>query len=304
MSIPKYFEMYRAFLECIKDRKVHTMKEAKAALVDAFNLSEDDMNQMLPSGKQRVFDNRIGWCRTYLKKAELITTPAKSQFVITERGLKVLSKYEVINDNTLMQFSEFVKFKKGEDSTQVVEKNSVDTIQEDNTPQEILERSYKELNNELANELLSEILDMDPYKFEMLVVDLLIKMGYGKLQYDSRATKKSGDEGIDGIVTADKLGFDSIYIQVKRFRDGSIGRPEIQKFVGALAGQGAQKGIFITTSRFTKDAEEFTEKNLSYKIVLVDGRRLSELMIEYELGVSTEYIYKIKKIDTDYFSED
>lgn len=304
MAIPKYFEMYRAFLECIKDGKVHTMKEAKAALIDAFNLSEDDINQMLPSGKQRVFDNRIGWCRTYLKKAELITTPAKSQFVITERGLKILAKYEVINDNTLMQFSEFVKFKKGEDSTPLIEKNSVDTIQEDSTPQEILERSYKELNNELANELLSEILDMDPYKFEILVVDLLIKMGYGKLQYDSRATKKSGDEGIDGIVTADKLGFDSIYIQVKRFRDGSIGRPEIQKFVGALAGQGAQKGIFITTSRFTKDAEEFTEKNLSYNIVLVDGRRLSELMIEYELGVSTEYIYKIKKIDTDYFSED
>ena len=304
MAIPKYSEMYRVFLECLKDRKIHTIKEIKSEVIDAFHLSEDDVAEMLPSGKQRVFDNRIGWCRTYLKKANLITSPARAQFLITASGLNLLSQDIVINDDTLMQFPEFVKFKEGEDAVTKTENVAVEVKQEESTPQEILEQSYKELNDALANELLSEILDMDPYKFEGLVVDLLIKMGYGKLQYDSRTTKKSGDEGIDGIVTADKLGFDSIYIQAKRFKDGSIGRPEIQKFVGALAGQGAQKGIFITTSRFTKDAEEFADKNLSYKIVLIDGKRLSELMIEYELGVSTEYVYKVKRIDSDYFSED
>ena len=129
-------------------------------------------------------------------------------------------------------------------------------------------------------------------------------MGYGRLQYGSQATKKSGDEGIDGIVTADKLGFDSIYIQAKRFKDNTVGRPDIQKFVGALAGQGAQKGIFITTSSYTKEAIEFVEKNLNYKIVLIDGTRLAELMIEYELGVSTQYTYHVKQIDSDYFLED
>lgn len=304
MAIPKYFEMYRTFLECLKDGKVHTTKEMKNAVISAFNLSEDDVTEMLPSGRQRVFENRIGWCRTYLKKADLIISPARGQFVIMERGLQVLSQEGEINDNTLMQFPQFVKFKKGEYVQVDLNETPEEKLKEESTPQEVLESSYEELNNALVNELLSEILEMDPYKFEKLVVDLLVRMGYGKLQYDSKVTKKSGDEGIDGVVTADKLGFDSIYVQAKRFKDGTVGRPEIQKFVGALAGQGAQKGIFITTSRFSEKAEEFVNKNLNYKIVLIDGKRLSELMIEYELGVSAEYVYKVKKLDSDYFSEE
>lgn len=301
MAIPKYNEMYNAFLECLKDKNIHTLKEIKQILIDVFKLSEEDLNQMLPSGRQRVFDNRLGWCRAYLKKANLITSPKKAQVRITERGMTLLlSNVEITND-VLMQYPEFVQFKTGNN---VVIDTNLDTQQETSTPQEILEHAYEELNDELSNDLLSEILAMDPYKFESLVVDLLIKMGYGKLQYDSKVTKKSGDEGIDGIVTADKLGFDSIYIQAKRYKDNSIGRPEIQKFVGALAGQGAQKGIFITTSNFTKEAIEFANKNLSYKIVLINGKRLADLMIEYELGVSTQYVYKIKRIDSDYFIED
>lgn len=300
MAVPKYFEMYNIFLECLKDKDVHTLKEIKQVVINAFELNENDLNQMLPSGRQRVFDNRLGWCRAYLKKANLIKSPKRAQFHITDRGMKLLSRDIKITDDVLMQYPEFVQFKTG---NIIIDKN-FDIKQEKSTPQEVLEHAYEELNNTLSNDLLSEILDMDPYKFENLVVDLLIKMGYGKLQYNSKTTKKSGDEGIDGIVTADKLGFDSIYIQAKRFKDASIGRPEIQKFVGALAGQGAQKGIFITTSDFTKEAIEFANKNFSYKIVLINGKKLSDLMIEYELGVSTQYVYKIKRIDSDYFLDD
>ena len=304
MAIPKYYEMYRAFLECLQDGNIHTIKETKLYVINSFSLSDEDLAEMLPSGKQRVFDNRIGWCRTYLKKASLIISPARAQFVITEAGKRLVEQPSEINDDTLMQFPDFVKFKKGEIEDTGEPASEQSNVQEDETPQEILDRAHKELNNALANELLSEVLEMDPYRFESLVVDLLVKMGYGKMQYDTGATKKSGDEGIDGVVTADKLGFDSIYILAKRFKDGPIGRPDIQKFVGALAGQGAQKGIFITTSRFTKEAEEFVSKNLNYKIVLIDGKRLADLLIEYELGVSTEYVYKVKKIDSDYFTEE
>lgn len=304
MAVPKYYEMYRAFLESLADRQIHGVKEIKHKVINVFGLSEADVAEMLPSGKQRLFDNRIGWCRTYLKKANLITSPARAQFLITERGLNLLSQNIPINNDTLMQFPEFVNFTRGESTAASQRSISVEEKNDECTPQEILEQSFKELNDALANELLAEILNMDPYKFEKLVVDLLIKMGYGKLQYDSKVTRKSADEGIDGIVTADKLGFDSIYIQAKRYKDTSIGRPEIQKFVGALAGQGAQKGIFLTTSRFTKEAEEFAEKNLSYKIVLINGQRLSDLMIEYGLGVSEEFVYRVKKIDSDYFAED
>lgn len=300
MAVPKYYEMYNIFLECLKDKEVHSLKEIKQIAIEKLDLSEEDLNQMLPSGRQRLFDNRLGWCRAYLKKANLIISPKKAQFQITDRGMELLLQNSKITDETLMKYPEFVLFKTG---NRILE-DKLNIEHEESTPQEILEKSYQELNDALANDLLNEILEMDPYKFESLVVDLLIKMGYGKLQFNSKVTKKSNDEGIDGIVTADKLGFDSIYIQAKRYKNNSIGRPEIQKFVGALAGQGAQKGIFITTSNFTKEAIEFTEKTLSYKIVLIDGHKLSDLMIEYDLGVSVEYTYKVKRVDSDYFSED
>ena len=163
---------------------------------------------------------------------------------------------------------------------------------------------YQKINQSLANEVLAEVCEMDLYKFETLIVDLFAKMGYGKLQYESHVTRKPGDDGIDGIVTADKLGFDSIYIQAKSYNDTSVGRLDIQKFVGALAVQGAQKGIFITRSIYTKEAIAFVERNLNYKIVLIDGNRLADLMIEYELGVLTQYIYQVKQIERDYFSEE
>ena len=301
MAIPKYYEMYKSFLKVLLDGKIHSSKEEKQQIIDDFQLTEKETAELLPSGRQAIFDNRVGWCRTYLKKAGLIISPTRGQYKITDAGIKVYNENDVIDDNVLRQFQTFVDFVDGS----MQENHTKEIVAScDETPQETFDRVYREWNKSLANELLTEIVEMNPYRFETLVVELLIKMGYGRLQYESHVTRKSGDEGIDGIVTADKLGFDSIYIQAKRFKENPVGRPDIQKFVGALAGQGAQKGILITTATFNKEAIAFVERNLNYKIVLIDGNRLAELMIEYELGVSTQYTYQMKKIDSDYFSEE
>ena len=301
MAIPKYYEMYKSFLTVLLDGKVHTIKEEKQQVIKDFRLSENEIAELLPSGKQTVFDNRIGWCRTYLKKAGLIVSPCRGQYQITDAGHRTYLENNIIDDTVLKQFPSFVEFAFGDRKEYQKENDAPVT---DETPQETMDRVYKELNQSLANDLLTEISEMNPYRFEVLVVELLVKMGYGRLQYENRVTRKSGDEGIDGIVTADKLGCDSIYIQAKRFKDNSVGRPDIQKFVGALAGQGAQKGIFITSSTFTKEAVAFVGRNLNYKIVLIDGMKLAELMIEYELGVSRQYTYEVKRLDSDYFSEE
>lgn len=314
MPLPKHFEIYRVFLQSLSDGELHYIKDCYPAVIQAFSVTPEERNQLLPSGNRRIFEDRVSWCRTYLKKAGLVDSPMKGRIRITPRGLQVLVQYPEITDQVLLQFPEFAEFKLGkrhEKETVIPDpkqkeksKPKSKTKLEKDTPRATLEESYRELNQSLADDLLVRILEVDPYAFEQLVVDLLIQMGYGKLQYHSRVTPKSGDEGIDGIVSADKLGFDSIYIQAKKYASGTVGRPEIQKFVGALAGQGAQKGIFITTSQFSKEAVEYAEKNLNYKLVLVDGNRLAELMIEYELGVSVESVYKVKRIDSDYFSQD
>lgn len=297
MPIPKYNEMYRSFLSVLTDENVHSLKEIKNKVIMDFNLSESDLSERFATGNQSVFENRIGWCRTYLKKASLIESPTRAQFIITDNGKALYDSEEIIDNAALHKYPSFVEFVDGN----LLKKDQIPSEEIQETPQETLDRVCKEMNDALGEELLSEILKMDPFRFEQLVVDLLIKMGYGKLQYNSFATKKTGDEGIDGIVTADKLGFDSVYIQAKRFSSGVIGRPEIQKFVGALAGQGAQKGLFITSSKFSKEAEQFAEKNLNFKIILVDGIQLTRLMIEYGLGVTTESTYFVKRLDSDFF---
>ena len=306
MELPKYHQMYRAFLEVLMDGKIHSLKEVKKHVIKCFKLSDDQLAELLPSGRRTIFENRISWCRTYLSKAQLIDSPGKGQYKITKNGIRIYNENSAIDNKTLKQFPTFVEFISRNTSISDNQKQEENTeTNDDETPQETLERMYLKINQSLANDVLEEVCEMNPYKFESLVVDLLVKMGYGRLQYKSHVTRKSGDEGIDGVVTADKLGFDSIYIQAKRYnKDYSVGRPDIQKFVGALAGQGAQKGIFITTSTYTKDAITFAGKNLNYKLVLIDGNRLAELMLEYELGVSTQYTYQVKQIDRDYFSEE
>ena len=259
---------------------------------------------MLPSGQQTIVDNRIGWARTYLKKAGLITQPKRGLFQITERGQNVLRQNpEKIDLEFLTQFPEFQEFRAkrnksdGEPETQE-ELTPIDP----KNPIERLEDAYQEVINDISQELLDMVKNVSPAFFEKLVIDLLVKMGYGGSRKDAgQAVGRSGDEGIDGIIKEDRLGLDTIYIQAKRW-DSVVGRPEIMKFAGALQGQRAKKGIFITTSNFTKDALAYAS-NIDSKIILIDGESLTQLMIEHNVGISTASVYEIKKIDSDYFEE-
>ena len=297
MALPKYYEMYHSFLQSLSDGEEHPYSDVKKKVIEDFKLTDTELAELLPSGKQPVFSNRIGWCRTYLKKAGLIESPTKAHFMITKSGREVLKSGREITNETLREFPSFVKFidsdtKKIKDSSE--EKESLNN---DETPQETLERVYGELNNVLKDELLTRIHEKSPDFFEKMVVELMEKMGYGRGQI----TQKSRDEGIDGMVYQDKLGFDVIYIQAKRYDlEKTVGRPELQKFGGAIPEKNV-KGLFVTTGRFSQDAQKYANDR---HIILIDGQRLAELMIEHDFGVSTEYIYRIKRIDMDVFEED
>ena len=302
MSVPKYYQFFPSILDCLADGKEHNLKEV-ADCANKFNLSDEDKREALPSG-QPTYLNRVGWARTYLKKAGLIDRTSRSVYVITDLGEEAVKNGSSnVNLEYLCRFDSFNEFSNPKNTQS---DNCVGINKKEESPQEQLELSIREINSSLCDSLMSELLKMSPYDFENLIVRLLIKMGYGTLKQNEMAvTPKSGDEGIDGIVSADKFGFDSIYIQAKKWRsDSTVGRPEIQKFLGALAGQGATKGIFITTAHFSKEAIAFAEKQLHQKIVLVDGNQLTELMIEYNLGVSVVETYVVKRVDYDFFNDE
>lgn len=289
--------------------EIKHVSEIRKFALDYLNVSEEDRKAMLPSNTQRLVDNRVNWSITYLRKANLIERVARGKYKITNTGLQVLhEKKDHVELKDLYQFDSFRQFINTDTMSEEKKDLSKPSVLEDlqeGTPQDNLNASMEQINKELSANLLSEIMERSPAFFEKMVVQLLLKMGYGSALEDGFVTGCSGDEGIDGIIREDKLGFSSIYIQAKRWaEDKAIGRPEIQKFVGALAGQGAQKGLFITTGTFTKEARSYVEKQLSTKVVLVDGEKLTKLMIEYNLGVSVETVYTIKKIDTDFFSEE
>ena len=308
MSVPKYNEMYQELLEVLSDGYSYKIGEIRAQIARRLNLSDTDLKEMIPSGKQPLFNNRINWTCTYLKQAHLIENVSRGIYRITELGKKVIEEAPPQIDNDfLLQFESFrnyISSDKIADSDYVNQAINVDRIQ-NQTPQDIFEDAYNKINNALAEDILTEIMKQSPVFFEYLVVKLLTKMGYGGSIKDSgTVTQRSGDEGIDGIIREDKLGFNMIYIQAKRWdRHTTVGRPEIQKFVGALAGQGAGKGLFITTAQFTKEAKEYASKQHTTKVVLVDGNTLAKLMIEYNVGVSVEATYDIKKIDSDFFDD-
>jgi restriction system protein len=302
--IPDYQSIMLPLLEFISDGKEYKMRNVTDELAIKFGVTEEEQKELLPSGVAPVFYNRTAWAKTYLKKAGLIDSPKQGIVVISKRGLDVLKKKpSSINVQFLKQFSEFVEFQtsKREDEieTETSEEQSIQT------PEESLETAYQKIRKSLASELINKVVELSPAFFEKLVVELLVKMGYGgSLKDAGKAMGKSGDEGIDGTIKEDKLGLDIIYIQAKRWKPGNVvGRPELQKFVGALAGQGAKKGIFITTSNFTKEAIEYTPRNET-KIVLIDGHQLAQLMIDYNLGCTSQQTYEVKKIDSDYFGEE
>lgn len=303
MAIPDYQSFMLPLLNYAADNQEHSLNEAIDELSQQFKITEEERKLLLPSGTQYIIDNRIGWAKTYLKKAGLLESTRRGFFKITQRGLDFLkSNPKEINVNILMQFDEFKDFRKKKNKD---EDDKDEQYEESSTytPQEALEYGIAKINETLADDLIKKIKECNPSFFEKLVIDLLVKMGYGgSKQEAAQVIGKSGDEGIDGIIKEDKLGLDVIYVQAKRW-DNCIGRPEIQKFVGALAGQKANKGIFITTSYFSKEAEDYA-KSVSTKLILIDGKKLTELMIEYNVGVSILETIEIKKIDSDYFDEE
>lgn len=302
MSVPDFQSFMLPILSLFKDRKNHNIKECKEVAINEFELSEEDIKALVPSGKQTLIENRVYWSLTYLKKSLLIESISRGEYQITDRGFKLLETEPVkIDKKLLSQYKEYRIFSNQEEKENDVKDNNV--VEEDNynTPEENIDRVYRKINDQLAEDLLEVILSKDGYYFERLVMDVLVKMGYGNFREDAKeVTKKSNDGGIDGIINQDKLGLDKIYVQAKKWKDGVVGRPELQKFVGALSERQATKGIFITTSDFTKDAKEYVEK-VSQNIVLINGTTLAKLMIECNVGVQVSYTYEIKKIDNDYF---
>ncbi|HBG47299.1 MAG TPA: restriction endonuclease [Deltaproteobacteria bacterium] len=303
MAIPDFQSIMLPFLMYAGDKNEHTINEAREHLAAQFHLSEMELNELLPSGQQGVFANRVGWARSYLKKAGLIEYTKRGYCKITDRGLKVLSQNPTyINVKFLKQFPDF--FESGYFAVKKIKENTDTGIEtEEQTPEEIFEYSYQKIRQDLASDLLTRIKSSSPGFFERIVVELLVKMGYGGSRKDAgSAVGKSGDGGIDGIIKEDKLGLDAIYLQAKRW-DSTVGRPEIQKFAGALQGFRAKKGVFITTSNFSKEAEDYASR-IENKIVLIDGETLAQHMIDYDVGVSRIASYEVKKIDSDYFSEE
>lgn len=300
MAIPDYQTCMLPLLRFYSDGQEHNFREAVEALAKDFKLSDIEKREMLPSGQQEIFNNRIGWARTYLKKAGLIDSPKRGLNKITARGLEVLKQNPPkIDVHFLSQFKEFQEFRalrrnKGNEQSEP-EMN-------DKTPEEFLESAYQSIRNDLALDLLQLLKTCSPSFFERLVVEVIVKMGYGGTRQDAgKAIGRSGDGGIDGIIKEDKLGLDAIYIQAKRW-ENTVGRPDIQKFVGALTGLRARKGLFITTSNFSSEAEDYVSR-IDARVVLINGKTLAQLMIEHNVGVSTVNIYEVKKVDSDYFLE-
>lgn len=287
----------------VSDGKDHSMSEAREFLANKCSLTEIELKEMLPSGRQTTFANRVAWAKVYLSQAGLLESPKRGVFKISDNGRSILSKLpDKITVKWLEQFPEFREFRYEKKGNRDV-KNKIEDEEQAGTPEETLDQAAEKLRFEVARQLIKQIKQNSPSFFEKLVVDLLVKMGYGGSIKDAgKAIGQSGDEGIDGIIKEDNLGLDLIYIQAKRW-EAPVGRPELQKFVGALQGKRARKGVFITTSLFTSQSIDYI-KQVDPSIVLIDGEMLVELMIDYNLGVSVESTIEIKKIDSDYFIED
>lgn len=301
MPVPKYHEMMLPLLQEIADGKTHSMTDLAESLAVRFGLTPEDRKILLPTGGQYRFENRLGWARTYLKKAVLLESPDRGFVRITSRGTEYLAKKpKAITPKDLMAFEEYRQFKSPTAETNDLESNSTDT---DETPQEVIERNLSVLRSNLASEILERVKKASPQFFEKLVVDLLVAMGYGGSRKDAgTAIGRSNDGGIDGIIKQDSLGLDVVYIQAKRW-ESNVGSPEVRTFVGSLAGVKAQRGVIMTTSSFSKEAEKYVEK-IGERVILVDGSQLANLMIEHGVGVSTIQTLSIKKLDNDFFIED
>lgn len=302
MAVPKFFEFFGAFLRAVQDGELHTAKEVRIKVANDLQLSAADLSELIPSGRQTTYVNRINWARTYLNKAGLIETPMRGRYRITDEGKKALASGEKIDLKYLEKNEDFKAFHSAatEGNQEVIEETN------DESPMEVLDLAFKQVNETLASELMDEVMKLTPSEFEKLVVKLLLQMGYGSgIDGAGMVTQQSNDGGIDGIIKEDQLGFSNIYIQAKQWAvDQTVGKPEIQKFVGALTGQQAQKGLFITTAKFSSGALQYAGNLLGTKVVLVDGSALMRLMIKHNVGVSIEHVYEVKRLDSDFFADE
>ncbi|MGI0495226.1 restriction endonuclease [Alkalinema pantanalense CENA528] len=302
MAVPDYQSFLLPALSFLSDGLERSSREVYDAMALVFSLTDQDRKQLLPSGQQATYENRIGWALTYLNKAKLCDKPARGKFIITQRGQEVLqNKPTKIDNKFLLQFPEFQQFKQRTPKTQ---EDFEKSLEADNaqTPEEILQESYQALKSELKEEILQRLKGGSPAFFERVVVDLLVAMGYGGSRKEAgRAIGRTGDGGIDGIINEDPLGLDSIYIQAKRW-ENTVGRPVVQAFAGSLEGFRSRKGVMITTSEFSKEAKDYVTR-IEKKIILINGTMLADLMIENDVGVDEKERFVVKKIDNDYFEE-
>jgi len=302
MPIPDYQTLMLPILRLAADGQEHRFRDAVERLAIEFNLSDVERGELLPSGTAPLFDNRVGWARTYLKQAGLLRSARRGMFQITDLGKSLLAENPGYIDAALLdRYDDFRAFRtrrrdRAENETEIHESE----VTSDQTPEDALASAYQKLRKSLEADLIDQIKSASPSFFERLVIDLLVTMGYGGSRQDAgRAIGRSGDGGIDGIIKEDKLGLDVIYVQAKRW-ENTVGRPEIQKFAGALQGQRANKGVFITTSDFSREAKDYANV-INSKIILIDGESLAQLMVDHNVGVTPIGVYELKKVDTDYF---
>jgi len=301
MAVPDFQSLMLPLLRYAADGNEHSIAEARSHLAREFNLTAAEQEELLPTGRTSRYANRVSWAKTYLSQAGLLCVPRRGHFQITDLGRELLkSPPPRISIGFLEQYPEFVKFRSKRSDSDVHDGDR--PLPPEGTPEENLEAAHQSIRASLVSELLSRVKSCPPEFFERLVVDVLIAMGYGGTRSESgQAIGKSGDEGIDGIISEDRLGLDIVYLQAKRW-DGTVGRPEIQKFVGALHGRRAKKGVFITTGVFSSEAFAYVE-HIDPKVVLIDGHRLAEFMIDFGVGVTTTRTYHLKRIDMDFFEE-
>jgi restriction system protein len=305
MAVPEFQSFMLPMVQLASDGQPHSLAEARDLLARQFALSEDDLRELLPSGRQSRFSNRVAWAKAHLEHAGVLDSPKRGHFVITDRGRQLLAEgLSRIDMRVLDRFPEFREFRSGARTGGNGADAETTQATETDTPEERLEQAFQSIRAELAKELLDRVKAASPAFFEQLVVELLLKMGYGRSRQDAgRAIGASGDEGIDGLISEDRLGLDTIYIQAKKWQENPVGRPEIQKFVGALHGKRARKGVFITTATFTSEAVDYVSR-IDPRVVLIDGKQLAEYMLDYNLGVTVRATFDLKRIDSDFFLEE
>lgn len=304
MAVPDFQSLMLPMMRIASDGKEHSLSEARELLSGQFKLTDTDLEELLASGRQSKFSNRVAWAKSYLQQAGLLVSPRRGHFQISERGMDVLkSPPSRIDIEFLEQYPEFVAFRTPKEPIATTSESlPIQSEVETETPEEALEAAHVRMRAGLASELLTRVKAASSQFFERLVVELLLSMGYGGSRKDAgQAIGKSGDEGIDGVISEDRLGLDIVYLQAKKW-EGTVGRPEIQRFVGALHGKRAKKGVFITTGSFSAEAVAYVD-HIDPKIVLIDGRRLAELMIDFDVGVNTAATYHLKRVDSDYFDD-